>query len=128
MEGDNVQAPAQTNEQEVRALIAAWADAIRELDVGRVVANHDPDVVLYDVPPPPQLIGIDDYRRAFEGFLRCPGHEGVSDLADLAVVAGGHVAYSYCPIRCRGTGHNEEIDVPLTLGPQRLDGEWRITH
>ena len=112
----------------IRTLIAEWAEAVRARDIDRVVAHHDADVVFYDVPPPLQLTGIDDYRGAFEGFLKWLGDDGVWELGDLAVVAGDDVAYACCPVRCRGSGESETFDVRLTFGLRRHDGEWLIAH
>lgn len=117
----------QTKDDPIRTLIAGWAEAIRSRDIDRVVAHHDAEVVLYDVPPP-QWTGIDDYRRSFEGFLSWLGESGVWELGDLTVVVGDDVAYAYCTVRCRGTGKTETLDVRLTLGLRRQDGQWLITH
>lgn len=118
----------QTTDEQIRTLIAGWADAIRARDIDEVVAHHDADVVFYDVTPPQQWTGIDDYRRSFETFLSWLREQGVWELGDLTVVAGEDVAYAHCPIHCRGTNETQTLDVRLTVGLRRRDGQWLITH
>jgi ketosteroid isomerase-like protein len=51
------------NETEVRALVEAWADAVRNADLERVLAHHIDDLVMFDVPRPLQLKGIEPYKN-----------------------------------------------------------------
>ncbi len=41
-----------TNEAELRALIARWSQAVRDQDLAGIRAHHDPDILMFDVPPP----------------------------------------------------------------------------
>ena len=41
-----------TAESEIKALIEAWADAVRRHDLPAILAHHDNDIVMFDVPPP----------------------------------------------------------------------------
>lgn len=40
------------DEQEIRALIERWAAAVHAGDMEGVLADHAPDIVMFDVPPP----------------------------------------------------------------------------
>ena len=42
---------AQTNESAVKNLLERWAAAVRAKDMPEVLANHSPDIRMFDVPP-----------------------------------------------------------------------------
>jgi ketosteroid isomerase-like protein len=44
----------QANIEEIRikALLEAWADAVRRHDVPAILAHHEADIVMFDLPPP----------------------------------------------------------------------------
>jgi hypothetical protein len=46
--------PDAVNEEEavLRDLIAKWVQAVRNEDLGGIRAHHDPDILMFDVPPP----------------------------------------------------------------------------
>ncbi|MBN4669100.1 hypothetical protein HUS74_26370, partial [Pandoraea nosoerga] len=50
-----------TAETEIRSLIDAWAAAVRRQDYPGILAHHDQDIVMFDVPPPLQSRGLDAY-------------------------------------------------------------------
>jgi ketosteroid isomerase-like protein len=58
-----------TDEDAVRELILRWAEAVHTGDLETVLADHDPDIVQFDVPPPYDgLRGIDAYRESWPLF------------------------------------------------------------
>ena len=59
-------------EAEIRDVIERWAKAVREQDLDGVLAEHAKDIVMFDVPPPVQVRGMDAYRETWPAFLRTP--------------------------------------------------------
>ena len=60
-----------TDEAAIRELITRWADAVHTGDLDTVLADHDPDIVMFDVPPPYDGVrGIDAYRDYLAAVLR----------------------------------------------------------
>jgi SnoaL-like domain len=58
------------DEEQIRALIEAWAIAAHEGDLDTVMADHAADIVMFDVPPPDQGVrGIDAYRETWPPFF-----------------------------------------------------------
>ena len=43
-----------TAENQIEAVIEAWANAVRRHDLSGIVAHHQQDVVMFDVPAPLQ--------------------------------------------------------------------------
>ena len=77
-----------SDEQQIRDLIARWAAAVHEGDLPTVLADHAPDIVMFDVPPPEQGVrGLDAYRGHLAGIFRMAGVR--RNLRDR--VAGHHV-------------------------------------
>src|ERR1700750_692114 len=65
-----------TDEQQIRDLIERWAAAVHDGDLPVVLADHAPDIVMFDVPPPEQGVrGIEAYRATWPGFFdwQAPG-------------------------------------------------------
>jgi ketosteroid isomerase-like protein len=48
-----------SDETEIRQLIAHWAKAVRDEDLPGIRADHDSDILMFDVPPPFQSRGLD---------------------------------------------------------------------
>jgi ketosteroid isomerase-like protein len=58
-----------SDEEAIRDLILRWAVAVHTGDLKTVLADHDPNVVMFDVPPPYDGIrGIDAYRESWPLF------------------------------------------------------------
>src|SRR5579871_3575035 len=49
---------ANPDEIQIRTLLEAWAAAVRRHDVPAILAHHEPDMLMFDVPPPLQCKGI----------------------------------------------------------------------
>ena len=79
----------QRNEQAIPTLIDDWTDAICKGDIDRVLANRTDDIVMYDVPEPIQVKGIDAYKDMWKLFFE---HNAAGPdrfrLSDVQVVAG----------------------------------------
>jgi ketosteroid isomerase-like protein len=54
---------------EIHDLIENWAKSVCNLDVEGVVAGHAEDMLMFDVPPPVQIRGIDGYRQSWRPLL-----------------------------------------------------------
>ena len=75
----------------------------RNLDC--VLANHSADILMFDVPPPARLKGIDAYSRSWAAFFAWLGRAGHFELRDLEVHAGDDVAFATATIRCSSLLH-----------------------
>ncbi len=115
----------------IRALIERWATAAHEGDLEAVIAHHDPELVMYDVPPPEDGVrGLKAYRETWPGFFQWQ-QRATFDLLSLQVVAGQEVAFAYGLLRC---GTPEELEaIPdrrlrLTVGLRKIGGQWTVLH
>jgi ketosteroid isomerase-like protein len=121
-----------TDEQQVRDLIERWATAVHHGDLATVLADHDPGIVMFDVPPPQQGVrGIDAYRETWPGFFEWQASGAVFEIESLAVTAGPEVAFAFALLRC-GTSEQLEREpeqrLRLTVGLRKLGGRWTVTH
>jgi len=116
---------------EVRQMIEEWAAAVRAEDLAGIMAHHAPDMVMYDVPPPAQVRGLEGYRKTWDVFFPWLRGSRVFDLSELTVTAGEDVAFCHGLIRCGGTeadGRKTELQVRLTVGYRKVGGRWAVTH
>lgn len=121
-----------TDEQEITALIKTWAAAVHAGDLPAVLADHSPDIVMFDVPPPEQGIrGLDEYRKSWPPFFQWQASGAVFEVDSLEVTAGVDVAFAVALLRC-GTAAEFERDpetrLRLTVGLRKIDGRWQVTH
>jgi uncharacterized protein (TIGR02246 family) len=122
-----------TAETQIKALIDAWADAVRRHDLPGILAHHAPDIVMFDLPPPLQSRGMDEYEKTWDLFFKYHKPSQAFDVEELAITAGEDVAFAVVIMRCgSGTvsGPPEENGFlfRLTIGLRNIDGGWRITH
>src|SRR3954468_326687 len=121
-----------TDEQQIRALIQPWANAVHTGDLDTVLADHASDIVMFDVPPPERGVrGIDDYRETWPGFFRWQASGAVFEIDELDVTAGADVAFAYALLRCATPdelSRRPEQRLRLTVGLRRVEGRWVVAH
>jgi len=54
----------------IKAIIEAWAHAVRRHDLSGIFAHHEQDIVMFDVPPPLQSRGMDEYKKTWDLFFK----------------------------------------------------------
>ena len=121
-----------TDEQQIRDLIQRWAAAVHDGDLATVLADHAPDIVMFDVPPPYQGVrGMDAYRASWPGFFRWQASGAVFEIESLDITAGADVAFAFALLRC-GTPADFERDpaqrLRLTVGMRKASDQWIVTH
>ena len=120
-------------EAEIRELIENWARAVREQDLDGVLAGHVEDIVMFDVPTPVQVRGIEAYRKTWPPFFDHQNSDSAAafDIVSLDVTAGEEVAFATAILCC---GTREELDenpeprLRLTVGLRKESGHWAIAH
>ncbi len=120
-----------TDEAEIRDLVESWTKAVRAKDLAGIMANHSPDILMFDVPPPAQSKGIDAYKKTWDVFFAWFQDSGVFDIKELNITAGDDVAFATALMRCAGTeanGDKVELDFRLTIGFRKIDGRWTVMH
>jgi uncharacterized protein (TIGR02246 family) len=116
---------------EIRAVIERWAGAVQRQDVETILAHHTADFLMFDVPPPTELRGIEAYRESWAPFFGHFKHGGVFAIARLDVTAGDRVAFATALLRC---GTEEELRekptsrLRLTIGLRKERDRWMIAH
>jgi uncharacterized protein (TIGR02246 family) len=120
------------NEQQIRTLIERWAEAVHTGDMDAVLADHAPDIVMFDVPPPYEGVrGIEAYRDTWPGFFEWQARGASFEIVSLDVTAGEDVAFAHALLLC---GMPQELEAKpenrlrLTLGLRNEDGRWIVAH
>lgn len=124
---------SQAEETRIKALLEDWAYAVRRHDISAILAHHDPDIVMFDLPPPLQCKGIDAYEKTWDLLFRYHKPGVAFDIEELAVTAGHDVAFAVVIMRCGPNASKDPADKDgflfrLTVGLRKIGGDWRITH
>lgn len=121
-----------SDEQRIRELIRQWTVAVHAGDLTTVLADHAPDIVMFDVPPPEQGVrGLDAYRETWPGFFQWQASGAVFDLESLDVTAGADVAFAFALLRCGTPAELERHParrLRLTVGLRKIADRWTVTH
>ena len=120
-----------TDETQVRLVLQRWATATRKGQRDHVLANHLPDVLIYDVLAPMKYEGATAYRQSWDEWQPDTQGEGQFDLQDLFVTAGVDVAFAHCFIKCGGVlpnGKTFEDLVRATFCLRKVSGSWKVAH
>jgi uncharacterized protein (TIGR02246 family) len=114
----------------VRAIIENWASAVSRRDLAGILRDHDPHLLLFDVPPPLHATGLEAYKRSWDAFFSWATDPVVFDVGNIRVTAGNDVAFVTATVRCTGQtdGRDAEEHVRLTIGLQKISGRWTIVH
>jgi ketosteroid isomerase-like protein len=120
-----------TDEAQVRVVLEDWAKATKEGRQDDILANHLPDVLIYDVLAPMKYEGAKAYRKSWAEWQPETQGEGKFDLEELSIVASSDVAFAHAFIRCGGTmpdGTSFEDLVRATFCLIKDGGLWKVAH
>lgn len=115
-----------TAEGQIKTMIEAWAAAVRRHDLAGVLAHHQPDIVMFDVPPPLQSRGMDEYKKTWDLFFSYHRPAQAFDIEELTITASEDVAFAAAIMRCGSSTGGFQFR--LTMGLRKVDGDWRIAH
>lgn len=120
------------DETEIRDLITRWAAAVHAGDIDSVLADHESDIVMFDVPPPERGVrGIGEYRATWPPFFEFQRQGASFEITELDITAGSDVAFAWALLKCGKPAElaaHPELRLRLTLGLRKVDGRWRVTH
>jgi ketosteroid isomerase-like protein len=119
------------NEVKIRALLEQWAFTTQSGLRDEILANHSPDVVIYDVLPPMKYEGATAYRKSWDEWQPDTTGNNIFELQELNVTAGADVAFAHGVIHCGGTltdGKTFEDWVRATFCLRKNDDRWLIEH
>ena len=112
-------------------LIKRWADAVQRQDIEAIIEHHTTDFVMFDVPPPNELEGIDAYRDSWAPFFEHFKNGGVFAMEKLDITVSDQAGFATALLLC-GTKEELEKDpktrLRLTVGLRRDQGHWLIAH
>ena len=120
-----------TDEAQIRALIEQWSKAVRDENRAAIRADHDADVLMFDVPPPFLSRGLDAYMATWETFFTSAEKPVSFAFHDVEVTCGADVAFATAVGRCVNIdtdGEREPLEFRLTMGLRKIDGKWRVMH
>jgi ketosteroid isomerase-like protein len=110
----------------IRRLIENWARAISSGDRKAILAHHSPSLLMFDFPP--HIVrNLEEYDKTWDFFYDSPKGSISFVPSELQVTAGTDVAFASCLIHCDGTSAGP-LDLRLTVGLRKLDGDWIVTH
>ena len=125
------QPQALNDEAEIRTLIERWAKAVRGEDRAAIRADHDPGILMFDVPPPLLSQGLDAYMATWDAFFSSSEKPVAFALHDVQVTCSQDVAFATAVGRCVNidtNGKREPLEFRLTMGLRKIDGRWRVMH
>ena len=119
------------DEAAIRELVENWASAVRTKDLHGILANHSPDILMFDVPPPLASKGLEAYAKTWDLFFAWSDDPVIFDIKSMDITAGNDVAFVAALMRCGGTeksGERIELEFRLTIGLHKIGEQWVVLH
>jgi uncharacterized protein (TIGR02246 family) len=115
---------------QIKALEKAFTAAFNAKDVDKIMAVYaKKGLFVFDVTPPRQHVGWDDYKKDWTDFLGSTAGPVSFDISDLKVEVVGPVAYGHSIQDVKSTakdGSKVELVVRVTDVYRKLGGKWLI--
>jgi ketosteroid isomerase-like protein len=103
-------------ESEFRALIEAWAARRHDLPV--ILAHHDDDIAMFDVPPSLQSRGLAEYKKTWDLCFAYHQPGQAFDVEELQMCVGDTATFVVAIIRCG--------PLPVSADHRPLQGRRRL--
>ena len=118
------------DEAALRELIAQWAKAVRDENLPGIRANHDQDILMFDVPPPFLSRGLEAYMATWQIFYPSQARPIAFAFEEVEITAGSDVAFATAIGHCDyiEQGKKTGLKFRLTRGVRTTCGPWLIVH
>ena len=120
-----------SEEAEIHGLIEGTTAAVRAKDAAALASYYASGVLSFDVVNPLQYVGaVEVERRAADWFSSWRGSIDY-EIRNLTVSLGDESAFYHSINHVTGTktdGHHVDMWWRATVGCQKLNGKWMITH
>lgn len=120
-----------SDEEQISTLMDERVKAVLSKDVETLTAQYAPDVLSFDTVDALQNSGLDAIRTRAEAWFASFQSSIGYEVRDLVVAIGEGVAFSHSFAHINGTLRNGtlvDMWVRTTLGYQKLNGHWVVTH
>jgi uncharacterized protein (TIGR02246 family) len=123
---------APTDEQQIAAVYQHFAAAIRQKSADGIMSLFvpGPSLFVFDVTPPRQHVGWNDYRDDWKSFFALlKGNPTAASVADLSTTISGDVAYTHSIQHFSAAlakGGTVDLNVRVTDVLRKIDGKWLI--
>lgn len=118
-------------EDEIRAAVDGWVEAVQQRDLDRIMSYYAPDVVSFDAIVALQFKGREAYRKHWESCLNMCAGEMAFEVHELVVAAERDVAFCHYLLTCGATNEQGEKQVGwmrATVCYRAIGGRWLIVH
>ena len=126
--------PASQNEASIRALLDTYVQAVHQKDFAALKTCYAPGLLAYDLLPPLQYQGFQEYGKLWEICFSCFDGPIFFEQKDVRIHADQEIAFSYSLTKMGGNMKNENGFEPgymwfrSTICYQKINGNWAITH
>lgn len=120
-----------TAEDEIRAVLDNWLDAVLAGDVDRICAHYAEDLRAFDAVSQLQFAGRESYREHWGVCLAAAPGPTVFELHDVRVDVDGGLAFSSFLSRCGVIEKDQSEKTSWFRGTQcyrRTADGWQIVH
>jgi len=118
-------------EAPVRERIETLAQAIRDKNVDALMTHYAPDVYVFDVLPPLEVDGTDEYRKNYERWFASMQGPIDYEMNDLHISMSESHAFCFCLGHVKGMrpgGEKVDYWVRVTSCLQKANGQWLVGH
>lgn len=119
------------DEAPLRQLIDSFVKAFCSKDLDWMMSLYTPDFHSFDVVPPLQTVGRDDYRDVWKNAFSRFKDPIEIELQAVHITMGNDLAFSHKLLRLHATLTNgQEVNYweRLTFCFRRVDSKWLIAH
>ena len=119
------------DEAEIRVVLAAIAEAVRERDVDAMLAHCAPELASFDLVPPLKHEGPDAISRIWANTFASFEGQVEFDQHYLELFVGDEVAFARSLNRFGGTQRGGAPSISwlcATLGLKKISGRWKLIH
>lgn len=119
----------ETDRNEIRAVMNTIRQAHHDKDAAKVIAQFEPDAVIFDLAPPldhrPDVQGLSAWFDTWQGPIEVDAH-------DFEITADGDIAFCHGFYRVsaitKDTGERAVFWSRATVCLRRIRGVWKIAH
>ena len=116
---------------QILALENQFTAAFRAKDVDAIMKVYAPgkDLFVFDVTPPRQHVGWDDYKKDWQDFFALFKGPVTFDISDLVVATDGTLGYGHSIQSVKGTstdGKPIDFTVRVTDDYREIKGKWYV--